>query len=51
MSPDGAFAMGILEAADEAEARHFGENDPSVLGGLNRFEFHPMRVANARAKS
>lgn len=51
MSPDGAFGMGILEVADEAEARNFGENDPSVLGGLNRFEFSPMRVANARAKS
>jgi uncharacterized protein YciI len=51
MAPEGAFGLGILEVADEAEARHFGENDPSVLGGLNRFEFYPMRVANARAKS
>lgn len=51
MAPQGAFGMGILEVADEAEAQHFGENDPSVLGGLNRFEFYPMRVANARAKS
>jgi uncharacterized protein YciI len=51
MATTGAFGMGILEVADEAAARHFGENDPSVLGGLNRFEFYPMRVANARAKS
>ncbi len=51
MSPEEAFGMGILEVADEAEAHHFGKNDPSVLGGLNRFEFYPMRVANARAKS
>jgi uncharacterized protein YciI len=51
MAPGGAFGMGILEVADQAEARHFGENDPSVLGGLNRFEFYSMRVANARAKS
>jgi uncharacterized protein len=51
MSTGGAFGMGILEVADATEARHFGENDPSVLGGLNRFEFYPMRVANARAKS
>ena len=51
MAPGGAFGMGILEVADEAEARHFGENDPSVSGGLNRFEFYPMRVSNARAKS
>jgi len=51
MAPDGAFGMGILEVADEAEARKFGENDPSVLGGLNRFAIYPMRVPNARAKS
>ena len=51
MAPGGAFGMAILEVADEAEARHFGENDPSVSGGLNRFELYPMRVPNARAKS
>jgi uncharacterized protein YciI len=50
MAPNGAFGVGILEVADEAEVRHFGENDPSVRAGMNRFEFHPMRVANARAK-
>ncbi len=41
----------ILEVADEAEARQFGENDPSVRAGMNRFELYPMRVAAARAKS
>lgn len=51
MAPEGAFGMGILEVADEAEARHFGENDPSVLAGMNRFDIYPMRVAAARAKS
>jgi uncharacterized protein YciI len=51
MAPQGAFGMAILEVADEAEARNFGQNDPSVLGGLNRFEIYPMRVPNARAKS
>jgi len=50
-APEGAFGVGILEVADEAEARQFGENDPSVLGGLNRFEIYPMRVAAARGKS
>ncbi len=50
-STEGAFGLGILEVADEAEARHFGENDPSVLAGMNRFEIYPMRVAAARAKS
>jgi uncharacterized protein len=50
-APGGAFGVGILEAADEAEARQFAENDPSVRAGLNRFELYPMRVAAARAKS
>lgn len=50
MAPDGAFGVGILEVADEAEARQFGDNDPSVRAGLNRFEFYPMHVAAARAK-
>ncbi len=48
--PDGAFGVGILEVADETEARNFGENDPTVIAGLNRFEVYPMRVAAARAK-
>jgi uncharacterized protein len=51
MAPGGAFGLAILEVMDEAEVRHFGENDPSVRGGLNRFEFYPMRVGGARAKS
>jgi uncharacterized protein len=51
MAPSGAFGVAILEVADEAEAREFGENDPSVRGGLNRFEFYPMHVARARGKS
>jgi uncharacterized protein YciI len=51
MAPGGAFGVAILEVADEAEARKFGENDPSVRAGVNRFEFFPMHVAAARAKS
>jgi uncharacterized protein len=51
MAPGGAFGVAILEVADEAEAREFGENDPSVRGGLNRFEVYPMHVARARGKS
>jgi hypothetical protein len=41
--------MAVLEVADEAEARQFAEDDPSVKAGMNRFELHPMRVAAARA--
>jgi uncharacterized protein YciI len=50
MAAGGAFGIGILEAASEAEARQFAGGDPSVRGGLNRFELHPMRVTAARAK-
>jgi hypothetical protein len=42
--------MGILEVDDEGAARRFGENDPSVLAGLNRFEIHPMRVVASRKR-
>lgn len=51
MAPDGAFGVGILEVADEAEARQFAESDPSVRAGLNRWEIYPMRVTGARSKS
>ena len=45
----GSFGMTVLEVHDEAEAREFFENDPSVLAGLNTFELHSMQVAAARA--
>lgn len=51
MAPDGAFGVGILEVADETEARQFGDNDPSVRVDLYRFELYPMLVAASRAKS
>jgi uncharacterized protein YciI len=50
MAMKGAFGLAILEVADETEARRFGEDDPSVRAGLNRFEVHPMRVVASRAK-
>ncbi|HVT97734.1 MAG TPA: YciI family protein [Acidobacteriaceae bacterium] len=49
-SPAGAFGIAILEAENQAQAREIAANDPSVLGGLNRFEVAPMRVSAARAK-
>lgn len=49
MATGGAFGLAVLEVETEAEARQFGEGDPSVKGGLNRFELYPMRVAAARA--
>jgi uncharacterized protein len=51
MAPGGAFGLGILEVVDQEEARQFGESDPSVSAGLNRFEFYPMHVAACRAMS
>jgi uncharacterized protein YciI len=50
LATGGAFGMAVLEVESEDEVRQFGENDPSVKGGLNRFEFYPMRVAEARAR-
>ena len=51
LDPRGAFGLAVLEVDDEAEVRRFGEGDPSVKAGLNRFEFYPMRVTDARAKT
>jgi len=51
MATGGAFGLAILEVDDEADARRFGEADPSVKGGLNRFEFCPMRLSGARGKT
>jgi uncharacterized protein len=50
MASGGAFGLAVLEVENEEEARRFGEGDPSVEAGLNRFELHPMRVSAARAK-
>jgi uncharacterized protein YciI len=49
MAASGAFGLAVLEVEGEAEAQRFGENDPTVRAGLNRFEIHPMQVGAARA--
>lgn len=51
MATGGAFGLAVLEVDNEGEARRFGEGDPSVKAGLNRFEIHPMRVSATRAKA
>ena len=51
MVPNEAFGLAVLEVESEAEARRFGEDDPSVKAGLNRFEIYPMCVPAARAKT
>jgi len=45
-----AFGLAVLQVESEAEAQRFGEGDPSVRAGLNRFEICPLRVSAARAK-
>jgi hypothetical protein len=50
MVAGGAFGLAVLEVDDEAEARQFGEYDPSVRSGLNRYEVHPMQLDGAQAK-
>jgi uncharacterized protein YciI len=49
MASGGAFGLAIFEVANESEVRQFGENDPTVRAGLNKFEFYPMQVAAAHA--
>ena len=49
MAREGAFGMAVFEVADEAELREIAENDPSVLAGLNKFEWHPMRLGAAQS--
>jgi uncharacterized protein len=36
--PEGVWGLGVLRAADRAEALAIGENDPSVTAGVNTFE-------------
>jgi uncharacterized protein YciI len=38
-------AIVVIEAASEAEARAFVENDPFVASGLFRADLHPFRIA------
>ena len=45
---EGAFGMAVFEVADEAELREIVDNDPSVLAGLNKFEWHPMKLGAAQ---
>ena len=36
--PEGVWGMGVLRAASRAEVLETGNNDPSVLAGVNTFE-------------
>ena len=36
--PEGVWGLGVLRAADRAEALAIGDGDPSVTAGVNTFE-------------
>ncbi|MEO3758673.1 YciI family protein [Mycobacterium sp. B14F4] len=36
--PEGVWGLGVLRAADRAEVLTIGENDPSVIAGVNTFD-------------
>jgi uncharacterized protein len=50
-SGDKTFGIAIFEAKDEAAARKFMEEDPTVASGLMTAELHPFTVALERKKS
>lgn len=46
--PNGVWGLGIVEAADEAEARALTDADPIVAAGIGRYEIFPMRLSIVR---
>jgi uncharacterized protein len=48
MASAGAFGFAVLEMEDAAEVQKFGDEDPSVKAGMNKFEFYPMKIGAAR---
>jgi hypothetical protein len=50
MAPDAAFGFGVFEVESESEARSIGDNDPSVLAGMNTYAIYPMHLANIQAR-
>ena len=50
LAAEGSFGMGVLEVADESEARNLMENDPSVKAKLNTYEIWPMHLGGAQGR-
>jgi uncharacterized protein YciI len=46
--PAGAWGLGIIEAADEGEARALADDDPVVIAGIGRYDIAPMRLSFLR---
>jgi uncharacterized protein YciI len=42
--PKGAWGMAVLETDSLADAQQMADNDPTVLGGINKVEVSPMHV-------
>jgi uncharacterized protein YciI len=42
--PKGGYGMGVIEAADEEEAKNFGAGDPAYRAGLVTYEIYPMKA-------
>jgi uncharacterized protein YciI len=49
IEPNGSWGLGILEVADEAEARAISQDDPVIRADRGfRYEFYPMATLVAR---
>lgn len=51
LDPKGPFGMAVFEVEHESLVRAVLEKEPSVVGGLNTFEIHAMRIGGAQANS
>jgi uncharacterized protein YciI len=45
---EGFWGAGVVEVADESEARSLIEHDPTYRANLLKFEMYPMRVSMIR---
>jgi uncharacterized protein YciI len=48
LDADMPYGLAVLEVADEAAARAFADNDPTVLAGVNSYQLTPMVVGGAQ---
>ncbi len=48
-APSGSFGFAVLKMADADEVEAFAKADPSIAAGMNRYEFYPMVLVEAKA--
>ena len=46
--PAGAWGLGVVEAANLAEAMGLSEKDPAIIAGIGRYQVAEMRVSFMR---